>query len=374
VGEFKTDPIDNFQHKKICVLTDKPGRVFLETDQSARAFGNVWVPKDAIIFKGSRITFSSSFHFFNDILLDVCGKLEGESIVQASIQGEPDSWYLEEPPLSPTSPPEVSPNRSSPSPNMTASPTNSVADGPFQDWREPFRQGLVSPDANVRIWAPSPTNSNPCSPAPASPTTSGGSSVRDGSPLSVLPIPAQSPAHTRRRSARPTLASQRLPLVSQRRTAPPSPTILPVPSPQQPPIVASPLKDRATPISIPAPPTAPASCDVSRRLESQDGALTRDSGISLQKADMRSPPPILTVTVTSQSGVPNPQKLVIGGAIECRDKPGKADLHNPEEKGAASLAPDSDSTPGQLQARGGRVRRLPAFQYWFQKCNEYFGK
>ena len=63
VGEFKTDPIDNFQHKRICVLTDKPGRVFLETDQSTRAFGNVWVPKDAIIFKGSRITFLPPFIF-----------------------------------------------------------------------------------------------------------------------------------------------------------------------------------------------------------------------------------------------------------------------------------------------------------------------
>jgi len=65
VGDFKTDPIDSFQDAKICVLTDKPGRVFLETDQNSRAFGNVWVPKDAMIFKGSRITLPSSRVFFN---------------------------------------------------------------------------------------------------------------------------------------------------------------------------------------------------------------------------------------------------------------------------------------------------------------------
>ena len=68
VAKFRTDPIENFQHPKICVLTDKPGRMFLETDRktcTTRAFGNVWVPNDAIILKGSSITF---FIFF--LLLD----------------------------------------------------------------------------------------------------------------------------------------------------------------------------------------------------------------------------------------------------------------------------------------------------------------
>jgi hypothetical protein len=54
VGDFKTDPIDNFQHTKICVLIDKPGLVFLETDQISRAFGNVWAPNGVIILKGSQ--------------------------------------------------------------------------------------------------------------------------------------------------------------------------------------------------------------------------------------------------------------------------------------------------------------------------------
>jgi hypothetical protein len=54
-GRFRTDPVETFQQEKISVLTDDPrltGRVFLETAKAKRAFGNVWVPKEAIIFKG----------------------------------------------------------------------------------------------------------------------------------------------------------------------------------------------------------------------------------------------------------------------------------------------------------------------------------
>lgn len=57
-GEFRMDPIDTFQHERISVLIDSPdhaGRVFLETTGKVRVFGNVWVPNDAIIFKGSCI-------------------------------------------------------------------------------------------------------------------------------------------------------------------------------------------------------------------------------------------------------------------------------------------------------------------------------
>jgi hypothetical protein len=55
-GQFRTDPVETFHHDKISVLTDNAGltgRVFLETAKEKRAFGNVWVPKEAIIFKGS---------------------------------------------------------------------------------------------------------------------------------------------------------------------------------------------------------------------------------------------------------------------------------------------------------------------------------
>jgi hypothetical protein len=56
-GQFRTDPIETFQHDKISVLTDNPrltGRVFLETAKEKRAFGNVWVPKEAIIFTSGK--------------------------------------------------------------------------------------------------------------------------------------------------------------------------------------------------------------------------------------------------------------------------------------------------------------------------------
>jgi len=60
-SDFRRDPMENFvDAPKVHVLTDKPGRVYLESGQDTRAFGNVWRPKDAIIFKGSCLT---SFHF-----------------------------------------------------------------------------------------------------------------------------------------------------------------------------------------------------------------------------------------------------------------------------------------------------------------------
>ncbi|KAF8478040.1 hypothetical protein DFH94DRAFT_753255 [Russula ochroleuca] len=150
-GTFRRDPIKTFDHEKICVLTDKSGltgRVFLETAKETRAFGNVWVPKHAIIFK------------------DVCGKLEGESIVGAAIQDAPNLWWFEEPPLSPTS---QSPDWSNPSSTMTAmtpmtSPT--LLNG---NWTDPIRRMLSSLDFNLRISAKPPTNSSPTYSAPSSP-------------------------------------------------------------------------------------------------------------------------------------------------------------------------------------------------------------
>jgi len=44
---------------KISVLTNRQGRIYLESEQGARAFGNVWCPQKAIIFKGSSLIISS---------------------------------------------------------------------------------------------------------------------------------------------------------------------------------------------------------------------------------------------------------------------------------------------------------------------------
>jgi hypothetical protein len=59
-GDFRGDPMESFlDTPEVYVLTDRPGRVFLESGQGARAFGNVWIPNDAIIFKGTWHTLSS---------------------------------------------------------------------------------------------------------------------------------------------------------------------------------------------------------------------------------------------------------------------------------------------------------------------------
>ena len=58
-GQFLTDPVENFEQEKISVLIDNLGptdKVFLETSKGGRAFGNVWVPNEAIIFKGSYLS------------------------------------------------------------------------------------------------------------------------------------------------------------------------------------------------------------------------------------------------------------------------------------------------------------------------------
>ena len=57
-GKFRRDPVETFDHEKINVLTDNlgpTGRVFIETAKESRAFGNVWAPRKAIIFKGSSL-------------------------------------------------------------------------------------------------------------------------------------------------------------------------------------------------------------------------------------------------------------------------------------------------------------------------------
>jgi hypothetical protein len=45
----------------IYVLTNKPGRVFLECGERSRAFDNVWRTNEIFIFKGRRLVFSALF-------------------------------------------------------------------------------------------------------------------------------------------------------------------------------------------------------------------------------------------------------------------------------------------------------------------------
>ena len=68
--DFQSDPIENFldtssPEHKIFVLTNRQGRVYLESGKDPRAFGNVWCPQRTIIFKGSSLAFSKFAHFDN---------------------------------------------------------------------------------------------------------------------------------------------------------------------------------------------------------------------------------------------------------------------------------------------------------------------
>jgi hypothetical protein len=67
LGDSKGDSLDMPRSRpKIYVLTDRQGRICLESGRRSRAFGNVWCPQKAIIFKGSSLTFSTFAAF--DIL------------------------------------------------------------------------------------------------------------------------------------------------------------------------------------------------------------------------------------------------------------------------------------------------------------------
>jgi len=83
-GGFTMEPTEDFQHgDKFYVLTDRQGLAYFKTDQYTRYFGNFWCPNGAIIFKGEHV-----LHWFSlivsDILLDLSGRLVGETIIKAS--------------------------------------------------------------------------------------------------------------------------------------------------------------------------------------------------------------------------------------------------------------------------------------------------
>jgi hypothetical protein len=62
--EYKVYPIDDFQavfDHNVHFLVDKPGRVFVEWQTTKLPFGSVWMPKHALIFKGT-FSLPPSFH------------------------------------------------------------------------------------------------------------------------------------------------------------------------------------------------------------------------------------------------------------------------------------------------------------------------
>jgi hypothetical protein len=154
-GEFRMNPIQTFQYEGISVLIDNPdraGRVFLETAGKVRVFGNVWDVNDTIIFKGSWL-----FMGFPPSLTpcQTSGRLEGESVVGAAIEGIPNLWCFEERLLSLASEshPPLAPIWFRPSESLTVTATQiTSAEGILiRDWRKPIRRMLQSRDVNIRI-------------------------------------------------------------------------------------------------------------------------------------------------------------------------------------------------------------------------------
>jgi hypothetical protein len=151
------DPIKRVRYQQtISVLTDNPdyiGQVFVDTAERKRAFVNVYVLNDTIIFKGLCLIL---FFPLSDTLLDIHGRLEGESIVGVAIHCIPDLWCIEE---SLTPQPALSPNRNNPSLTVTATQITSATGKPIVDWREPIRRMLQSRDVGILFADKSPSSS-----------------------------------------------------------------------------------------------------------------------------------------------------------------------------------------------------------------------
>ena len=97
------DPTEDFRHSnEFYVLSDKPEPVHIMTDRDYQIFGNFWCPKDAIIFKGLCGYLVIVLSPVSDGFPDVCGRLKGEKIVEASLGGT-RCGFCEQPPVS-TSP------------------------------------------------------------------------------------------------------------------------------------------------------------------------------------------------------------------------------------------------------------------------------
>lgn len=279
VGQFQIDPVQTFQlenenenEKKISVLTDNPGltgRLFLEADNKSRAFGNVWVPKEAIIFK------------------DVCGKLEGENIIGSAIENTPNLWCFEEPSLSNASWPSLS-DRSTPSPTTTATPTTDPTGALLGDWREPILRMLRSKGVkiNIRISDKSPPGSSTGYSRPPSPSPSPVSSSVVDSPLSTpqsrpileLQIPGapqgpQSPSHYETARSTPLTQQPSAVQLSPTSQAPPASNAAPPTGSAVPDPATCPLNDTtstAAPLLVPDPTTCPPPDTSSREISQAD--------------------------------------------------------------------------------------------------------
>lgn len=146
-AKFQRKPLRKFHNGMISVLidnSDRSCRVFLEVEAGGqvRVFCNVWVINDALIFQGScLISFIWGFSL-SDNLLDVCGNLEGESIVGEAFR-VPNVWCFED-------------HSSSLSPRLSLSNTiknivqiTSPTAATKWDWRKPILRMLRFRDFDI---------------------------------------------------------------------------------------------------------------------------------------------------------------------------------------------------------------------------------
>jgi len=134
-GEFRTLPVQDMQlisNSTIYVLVDRPSRVFLETEQETRIFGNVYMLKDVMIFK------------------DIHGTLEGETMIGESIRDTPNLGHYKKP--FPTEFPasDLPIYRRGFPPGIMI---NHTIEWTREDWRDLIRKRLGPDDEGLYIYA-----------------------------------------------------------------------------------------------------------------------------------------------------------------------------------------------------------------------------
>ncbi|KAI9457225.1 hypothetical protein BJY52DRAFT_1187433 [Lactarius psammicola] len=111
------DPSGALEHTDtVYVLFDRPGRVFLDTENTPRIFGNVWSLNGFLIFR------------------DRSGVLEGEQLVRSSSTIWYNLWYREEPDVRQDSESRSRLNHSYLRPIVTTLSSDRSAEGILEDW------------------------------------------------------------------------------------------------------------------------------------------------------------------------------------------------------------------------------------------------
>ena len=309
----------------------------------------------------------------SNILSDVCGKLEGESIVGKDIQDALKLWYFQEPSLSPTTRSPLSPIRDSPSPTLAETPTNSAPGTPIGDWREPIHQMLQLANVNINIRitdklaSPSPSHSPPSSPLPPTLLSSSDDSIspielpKSPPPPLKLQIPPSSagpsspskyytprsrppsPQQTQVagppvRMPEPELPSTRSSLILPPQPAPlaatPFSAALPVLCPQQLPPVSTLPTERVT-LALPT----------AHLPEPQEGTISEAASCSLLAAG--APPLIPNVTIVSPLHVVSTTRPHAGGNEGVIGEPPLTQMPTPEheDENAPGPVPEPRAPP-----------------------------